>query len=623
MSPATKANWNTFAATYPQPTKKNPALFLSGYQLFIKRNSYLFLIEGLNSSFMESPTMENLPAGTATFEIKEGNNCINMTELYIQNFGCIPFPGQFVLFMAIPMSATSGQFFTPIIDVLEIEAVYIDGFFLNVVLPAGIRNIIFSVYLSKPVSKGQSYAGTKVRFMGCFSSKTFLELTDAPHSYVGQAEKFVKVKVDETGLEFTTPTEVNEALSADKCGLVIYDENLEWSHMPNDEYVFFNSTEDPYNKTISLKIDKMPTNNVIDFQAGYEIHKNKYAAIVLYVKLLAIIPPAQSITLVFLYEDEHTTNDVTLTINKTLLNVWQPILVPISLFTFDAPTYTGIQLFFRISSGSGIFPKMYIDYIALMPSVMEPDCTCFCRPSTSGGLTCADLPNCPTIISIESKILTLQNQVSWIITQLPYSIINYGYLYNGYCQLDAKGIVRPPFVVFPAGIFNLLPGGSSAGGRLKEMGTTHWQTPNTGATDEIKFNWRGSGRREPNGSFLYKNQYSYIWQKPSSGPPYTANYSSYNSSSMSTGTLTLIYGCCLRAYRPNVVKPDGTLGVYIGNDLKRYKTVVYQNNEFLCDHLAETIFNDGSLIPNITLNSAWAAAVSSCLCAYDNDINNV
>ena len=127
---------------------------------------------------------------------------MDMTDLYIQNFGCIPSPGQFVLFMAIPMSATSGQFFTPIIDVLEIEAVYIDGFFLNVVLPAGIRNIIFSVYLSKPVSKGQSYAGTKVRFMGCFSSKTFLELTDTPSSYVGQAGKGVKVKVDETGLEF-------------------------------------------------------------------------------------------------------------------------------------------------------------------------------------------------------------------------------------------------------------------------------------------------------------------------------------------------------------------------------------------------------------------------------------
>lgn len=206
MAPATKTAWNNFAATYPQPSKCNPAIFLTGYQLFLKRNHYLFLNNGIEADFMEAPTMENLPSGSATFEIKEGNNCLDMTELYIQNFGVIPSPGKCVLFMAVPMSETSGQFFAPITDLLEVEEVYFDGFFLNVILPSDTRNITFSVYLSKPVSKGQSYAGTKVRFMGCFSSKTFLELTDTPSTYAGQQNKVVSVKADQTGLEFTTPS---------------------------------------------------------------------------------------------------------------------------------------------------------------------------------------------------------------------------------------------------------------------------------------------------------------------------------------------------------------------------------------------------------------------------------
>jgi len=202
MSPATKAIWNTFAATYPQPSKRNPAVFLSGYQLFLKRNHYLFLNYDVFVPFMESPVMETLSVGTATFEIKAGDNVIDMTDLYIMNFGIIPSPGQMVLFMAVPYSTTSGQFFSPILDILEILETPIDGFFCNVVLPDNIQNITFSVYLSKPISPGQSYVGTKVRYMGCFCTTKFTELTDVPSDYTGQAGKVPVVNEAEDGLEW-------------------------------------------------------------------------------------------------------------------------------------------------------------------------------------------------------------------------------------------------------------------------------------------------------------------------------------------------------------------------------------------------------------------------------------
>lgn len=36
-------------------------------------------------------------------------------------------------------------------------------------------------------------------------------------------------------------------------------------------------------------------------------------------------------------------------------------------------------------------------------------------------------------------------------------------------------------------LMNYLGGTNVAGGKLKEKGTTHWSTPNTGATDEYEF----------------------------------------------------------------------------------------------------------------------------------------
>jgi len=45
------------------------------------------------------------------------------------------------------------------------------------------------------------------------------------------------------------------------------------------------------------------------------------------------------------------------------------------------------------------------------------------------------------------------------------------------------------------------PQGNVAGGKLKETGYSHWEIPNTGATNESGFTALGSGSREADGSF--------------------------------------------------------------------------------------------------------------------------
>ena len=384
MSTASKNAWYLFAATYPQPSKKDPNVYLSGYQLFVKRNTYKFLHDGINSDFIENPELTELANPDFSAEINDNGMCLDVTEWYLKNFGILPEVGEFLLCRIIPMAADSGQFFAPLVATLEVDEVFVDGLFLSLFFNGHAPGVVFSVYLSRPVHAGRSYNKTKYRYMGCFKPTQFIQLTDTPDEYTGQAGKFVAVKETEDGLEFISVEDITEEVDEQKCGTVIFDEGIEWSHQPNDSYFSFDDTTDPYNKTISLHVNNLPSNSAVGFESGGEISVTKYTSIILYLKLLAELSANQHIKIVFLYEDEHTSSQIELPYSKSTLNVWQPLIIDLSSFTFDAPTFTGVQIFFTVDSGSEVFPEMYIDYFALLFQSTEPDCTCFCLPSGGG-----------------------------------------------------------------------------------------------------------------------------------------------------------------------------------------------------------------------------------------------
>jgi uncharacterized protein (TIGR02145 family) len=64
-----------------------------------------------------------------------------------------------------------------------------------------------------------------------------------------------------------------------------------------------------------------------------------------------------------------------------------------------------------------------------------------------------------------------------------------------------------------------LGGESVAGGKLKEAGTTHWQTPNEGATNESGFTALPAGYRYNDGTFSNIGNFGYWWSS-------TENYTS-------------------------------------------------------------------------------------------------
>ena len=99
----------------------------------------------------------------------------------------------------------------------------------------------------------------------------------------------------------------------------------------------------------------------------------------------------------------------------------------------------------------------------------------------------------------------------------------YGALYNWYAVDNASGLAyiksngvaqsgwRVPTQTDFADLVTFLGGEAIAGGKLKEVGTTHWTTPNTGAVNTSGFKALGSGIRNLSGTFQFINTVNTIW----------------------------------------------------------------------------------------------------------------
>jgi uncharacterized protein (TIGR02145 family) len=97
----------------------------------------------------------------------------------------------------------------------------------------------------------------------------------------------------------------------------------------------------------------------------------------------------------------------------------------------------------------------------------------------------------------------------------------YGALYNWFAANTGKlcptGWHVPNYAEWTT-LTAYLGGDSIAGGKLKETGTSHWQSPNTGATNESEFTAIPGGSRNFSGTF-YLGRYGYFWSSSETGDP--------------------------------------------------------------------------------------------------------
>ena len=141
----------------------------------------------------------------------------------------------------------------------------------------------------------------------------------------------------------------------------------------------------------------------------------------------------------------------------------------------------------------------------------------------------------------------------------------YGVLYNCTAAMngEASSTTNPSGIqgVCPAGwhlpsdaewteLTDYLGGTSVAGGKLKETGTTHWASPNTGATNETGFTALPGGYRIDNGSFGDIGYYGFWWSATGSNAADAwFRYMDYSNSSVSRSNYFKEVGFSVRCVR--------------------------------------------------------------------------
>ena len=157
----------------------------------------------------------------------------------------------------------------------------------------------------------------------------------------------------------------------------------------------------------------------------------------------------------------------------------------------------------------------------------------------------------------------IQSEADWNSTgQGAYSLYDddtalasvYGLLYNWTTTVDPRGACPTGWSVASEGewneLINTVGGATVAGGALKEAGTTHWSSPNTGATNSSGFTALPAGERSyGSAGFNGVNTDAYFWTSTYSGSAARSVRLLYNDDGVTPSSISSQRGQSIRCLR--------------------------------------------------------------------------
>jgi len=241
------------------------------------------------------------------------------------------------------------------------------------------------------------------------------------------------------------------------------------------------------------------------------------------------------------------------------------------------------------------------------------------------------ITNSPPWIILDGGPSSYENPVGLMtVGEIVVSGVGYGVLYNGYCI--AYGNFAPTDWTIPTydnynTLNNYLGGWEVTGGKMKESGFDHWDSPNTSATNSSNFTGVGAGYRINTGSFVSFRQFASIAFYPKYGVNnlYAAHLSYLNDNGgfwqHSTVSNIILFGLSVRLLYTGTGTPS-TVDDYDSNtyDVELIGTQYWTKQNWKCTHL-----NDGTAITKVTSDTTWNTASTGdyYYCAPNNNDANI
>jgi uncharacterized protein (TIGR02145 family) len=213
------------------------------------------------------------------------------------------------------------------------------------------------------------------------------------------------------------------------------------------------------------------------------------------------------------------------------------------------------------------------------------------------------------------------------------NVAAYGRLYNWYAVADSRNIAPTGWHVASDAEWKQLEmylgmsqteadqtgwRGTDEGGKLKEPGTAHWLSPNTGATNESGFSGLPGGYRYTGGQYYDLGSHAVLWSSTEASSDFAwcrnlgSTYSGvhrYDGGKVDGFSVR----CVKDAEETTVTDIDGNV----------YQTVTIGTQVWMAENLKVTHYRNGDAIPNVTDGTTWAGLTTGAHCEYNNDVNNV
>lgn len=203
----------------------------------------------------------------------------------------------------------------------------------------------------------------------------------------------------------------------------------------------------------------------------------------------------------------------------------------------------------------------------------------------------------------------------------------FGRLYNAYAY-RATNFAPSGFHVATkddwAVLGSYLGGSTVAGNKVREVGTTHWTSPNSGATNSSGLTLLGNGLRDRTAGAFYSLMDVGYLAAVTTDTNYWVTFADYASAYMITTTSTDIDGRTGLAVRMVKDATNSTTPSYIMDyEGNVYGTIVIGTQMWITQNWKSAKYNDGTSIPNVTDNAIWGTLSTGAMCAYNNDEGNV